>query len=72
MKLEKVKLKIAEGYCDEAIANMSGMAVEDIAALRAPAPKAAPVQKAPTKKVVTPTQVKAEAATKKAEVKKGA
>lgn len=42
MNLEKVKRKIAEGYCDEAIAVMSGMPVEEIAALRAPAPKPAP------------------------------
>lgn len=41
MKLEKVNRKIAEGYTDEDISNMSGMSVEEIAKLRAPAPKAA-------------------------------
>jgi hypothetical protein len=49
MNLEKVKRKIAEGYPDESIANMSGMSVEEIAKLRAPAPK--PVEKkAPARK----------------------
>jgi hypothetical protein len=43
MKLEKVKRKIAEGYSDGEIANMSGMPIEEVAKLRAPAP--APVVK---------------------------
>jgi hypothetical protein len=49
MKLEKVKRKIAEGYSDTEIANMAGMPVEGVAALRAPKPKPAPVvtKKAP-------------------------
>lgn len=42
MNQEKVKRKIEEGYCDEAIANMSGMPVEEVAKLRAPVPKPAP------------------------------
>lgn len=65
MKLEKVKQKIKDGYCDEAISNMSGMAVEDIAKLRepkkatarapvprkeAPKPPAEPVAKKPSPK----------------------
>lgn len=50
MKLEKVKRKIAEGYQDEAIANMSGMSVEEIQKLRNP-PKPV-VKKAPARKPV--------------------
>lgn len=57
MNVDKIKRKIAEGYQDEAIAVMSGMAVEEIAKLRnsdlpktgdtstskaSPAPKPAP------------------------------
>jgi hypothetical protein len=45
MKLEKVKRKIAEGYSDGEIANMSGMPIEEVAKLRAPAPAPAPVVK---------------------------
>jgi hypothetical protein len=48
MKLEKVKRKIAEGYSDGEIANMSGMTIEAVAKLRAPAPK--PVSKPVAKK----------------------
>lgn len=39
MNIEKIKRKLAEGYCDEAVSNMSGMSIEDIAKLKAPAPK---------------------------------
>ncbi len=39
MNVEKIKRKMSEGYCDEAVSNMSGMSIEDIAKLRAPAPK---------------------------------
>ena len=57
MNVDKIKRKIAEGYQDETIAVMSGMAVEEIAKLRnsdlpktgdtstskaSPAPKLAP------------------------------
>lgn len=59
MNLEKIKRKIAEGYCDEAITTMSGMPAAEVAKLRAPAPKAAPKAKKPA--VVKPTS----AATKK-------
>ena len=45
MKLEKVKRKIADGYSDGEIANMAGMTVEEVAKLRAPAPKPAPAAK---------------------------
>jgi hypothetical protein len=52
MKLEKVKRKIAEGYPDETIANMSGMSVEEIQKLRNP-PKPPPkAVKAPARKPV--------------------
>jgi len=34
MNVDKIKRKIAEGYQDETIAVMSGMAVEEIAKLR--------------------------------------
>jgi len=47
MKLEKVKRKIADGYSDGEIANMSGMSIEDIAKLRAPAPAPTPKKEAP-------------------------
>jgi len=49
MKLEKVKRKIADGYSDGEIANMSGMPIEEVAKLRAPV-----VVEAPIKKVITP------------------
>ena len=52
MNLEKIKRKIAEGYCDEAITNMSGMPVEEVAKLRAPAPK--PQVKVEAPKAVAP------------------
>jgi hypothetical protein len=42
MKLEKVKRKIADGYSDGEIANMSGMPIEEVAKLRAPAPAPTP------------------------------
>jgi hypothetical protein len=42
MNLEKVKRKIADGYSDGEIANMSGMPIEEVAKLRAPAPTPAP------------------------------
>ena len=54
MKLEKVKRKIADGYSDGEIANMSGMPIEEVAKLRAPA-----VVEAPIKKVITPVVKKA-------------
>jgi hypothetical protein len=44
MNLEKVKRKIAEGYNDSEIANMSGMTVEEIEAkVKALAPTTPPV-----------------------------
>lgn len=36
MRLEKIKRKIADGYNDEEIANMSGMPVASIAEVRNP------------------------------------
>jgi hypothetical protein len=39
MNVEKIKRKMSEGYTDADIANMSGMSIEDVAKLRAPAPK---------------------------------
>ena len=62
MKLEKVKRKIADGYSDGEIANMSGMSIEEVASLRAPV-----VVEAPIKKVITPAQVKKASAVKKVE-----
>jgi hypothetical protein len=57
MKLEKVKRKIADGYSDSEIANMSGMTIEAVAKLRAPEPKPV-VKKAPAapKPVEKPTK----------------
>jgi len=64
MNLEKIKRKIAEGYCDEAITNMSGMPVEEVAKLRAPAPKAkVEAPKAVTPKAKKPAAVKPTAGT---------
>ena len=66
MNLEKIKRKIAEGYCDEAITNMSGMPVEEVAKLRAPAPKAKAKVEAPkaaTPKAKKPAAVKPTAGT---------
>lgn len=63
MKLEKVKRKIAEGYPDESIANMSGMSVEEIQKLRNPpkpvakkAPARKPVERVSTMKKVFTTK----------------
>ena len=52
MNVEKIKRKMSEGYCDEAVSNMSGMSIEDIAKLRAPAPT--PKKEAPAAVVKKP------------------
>jgi len=56
MNLEKVKRKIAEGYNDSEIANMSGMTVEEIEAkVKALAPTTPPVvEPAPEPEPVAP------------------
>lgn len=70
MNLDKVKRKIAEGYQDEDISNMSGMPVSEIAALRGGDKPAEPKEEPVAAKVAK--VVKASAAPKQtAGVKKG-
>jgi len=47
MKLEKIKRKIADGYTDEEICNMSGMPVEEVTKVRKPPVVKKPVIKKP-------------------------
>lgn len=53
MELEKIKRKIADGYNDEEICNMSGMPAADVAKLRIVKPKPVPTKPVPTKPAPT-------------------
>ena len=53
MRLEKIKLKIANGHTDEEVAAMAGISVEEVVKLRTPASTPKPAPKAASKKAAT-------------------